>query len=131
MDATQPVGMSAIRQAVLLAVGVAAFSALAFFATAHGCSAGDGSFTVTSTDKPSLYCQATGLFPSASTSVYAVLLDLILFASPLVSLLVAGFVCARRGRELSPRVALYACFMAPFTLLLALFADVGFGGPYA
>jgi hypothetical protein len=37
---------------------------------------------------------------------------------------------ARRGSELSSRVLFYACFMAPFTLLLALLADVGFGGPY-
>jgi hypothetical protein len=130
MEAAQSVGMSAIRQALLLATCVPAISALAFFATAHGCSTGDGSFTVNSDAKPSLYCQATELFPPSATSAPGVVFDLILFASPALSLLIAAVVCARRRRELSPRVMMFALFMAPFTLLLSLFADVGFGGPY-
>jgi hypothetical protein len=129
-QSVEATSVPAIRQALLVLIPVAAFSVLAYLAAVHGCSTGDGSFTVDSNAKPSAYCQATGLFPPDPTTLPSVLLDLILFVSPALSLLVGGVVGARRGSELSSRVLFYACFMAPFTLLLALSADVGYGGPY-
>ena len=119
-----------MRQALLLAVPIAAISGLAYFLTAHGCSTDDGTFLLTSSSEPTAYCQATGLFPPAGASVPSVVVDVILFASPALSVLVAGLVCARRGRELWPKVAVYACFIAPLTLLLSALADVSSGGPY-